>query len=205
MKAYEVNFDGLVGPTHNYSGLSFGNIASEQSLKDVSNPKLAAQQGLAKMKALSDKGLKYLADNLHDLTGNLQLGASRKNDLNANSLNHLRQGAFKNINKLSLYGFNLSGKGSLDFISDLSGLSAIFIYGKLNDANIENIAKRCTDLKILQLDLKGNQIGLTDLALTHLKSMKSLEKLEFFDANPFSNTAIEEFRKTLPDCEVIAR
>lgn len=58
MKAYEVNFDGLVGPTHNYSGLSFGNIASEQSLKDVSNPKLAAQQGLAKMKALSDKGLK---------------------------------------------------------------------------------------------------------------------------------------------------
>ncbi|MDE1712612.1 N-succinylarginine dihydrolase, partial (plasmid) [Chromobacterium amazonense] len=24
MNAYEVNFDGLVGPTHNYSGLSFG-------------------------------------------------------------------------------------------------------------------------------------------------------------------------------------
>ena len=58
MKAYEVNFDGLVGPTHNYSGLSFGNIASEQSLKDVSNPKLAAQQGLMKMKALADRGFK---------------------------------------------------------------------------------------------------------------------------------------------------
>ena len=26
--AYEVNFDGLVGPTHNYAGLSYGNVAS---------------------------------------------------------------------------------------------------------------------------------------------------------------------------------
>jgi len=58
MTAYEMNFDGLVGPTHNYSGLSFGNIASEQSLKDVSNPKEAALQGLLKMKALADRGLK---------------------------------------------------------------------------------------------------------------------------------------------------
>lgn len=58
MTAYEVNFDGLVGPTHNYAGLSFGNIASEQSLKDVSNPKQAALQGLQKMKALADKGVK---------------------------------------------------------------------------------------------------------------------------------------------------
>ncbi|HCS81910.1 MAG TPA: hypothetical protein DIV42_12185, partial [Alteromonas macleodii] len=24
MKQFEVNFDGLVGPTHNYAGLSFG-------------------------------------------------------------------------------------------------------------------------------------------------------------------------------------
>lgn len=58
MAAYEVNFDGLVGPTHNYSGLSFGNIASEQSLKDISNPKLAAKQGLQKMKQLADRGFK---------------------------------------------------------------------------------------------------------------------------------------------------
>lgn len=58
MTAFEVNFDGLVGPTHNYSGLSFGNIASEQSLKDVSYPKLAAKQGLQKMKTLADRGFK---------------------------------------------------------------------------------------------------------------------------------------------------
>lgn len=58
MNAYEVNFDGLVGPTHNYAGLSFGNIASETNLKDVSNPKEAAKQGLRKMKALADKGFK---------------------------------------------------------------------------------------------------------------------------------------------------
>ncbi len=57
MKAFEANFDGLVGPTHNYAGLSFGNLASAQSLASVSNPKLAAKQGLAKMKALHDMGL----------------------------------------------------------------------------------------------------------------------------------------------------
>lgn len=58
MKAFEVNFDGLVGPTHNYAGLSFGNIASEQNEHAVSNPKQAAKQGLLKMKALSDMGIK---------------------------------------------------------------------------------------------------------------------------------------------------
>ncbi|WP_207061341.1 N-succinylarginine dihydrolase [Motiliproteus sp. SC1-56] len=56
MKAFEANFDGLVGPTHNYAGLSFGNVASEKSQASVSNPRLAAKQGLAKMKALHDRG-----------------------------------------------------------------------------------------------------------------------------------------------------
>jgi len=58
MTAFEVNFDGLVGPTHNYSGLSYGNVASESNFKYVSNPKEAARQGLRKMKALHDLGLK---------------------------------------------------------------------------------------------------------------------------------------------------
>ena len=56
--AHEFNFDGLVGPTHNYSGLSFGNIASKNNQGGVANPKLAALQGLAKMKALHDRGFK---------------------------------------------------------------------------------------------------------------------------------------------------
>lgn len=57
MNAWEVNFDGLVGPTHNYAGLSHGNLASEQNKSSTSNPKLAAQQGLDKMKFLHDQGL----------------------------------------------------------------------------------------------------------------------------------------------------
>lgn len=55
---FEFNFDGLVGPTHNYSGLSFGNIASKNNQGAVANPKVAALQGLAKMKALHDRGFK---------------------------------------------------------------------------------------------------------------------------------------------------
>ena len=47
--AYEVNFDGLVGPTHNYAGLSRGNFASQRSKHRVSNPQAAALEGLAKM------------------------------------------------------------------------------------------------------------------------------------------------------------
>lgn len=58
MSAYEVNFDGLVGPTHNYAGLSFGNVASTLNQHKIANPKLAALQGLAKMKALADMGFK---------------------------------------------------------------------------------------------------------------------------------------------------
>ncbi len=56
--AYEVNFDGIIGPTHNYSGLSFGNIASMAHQYMVSNPKAAALQGLAKMRALMALGIK---------------------------------------------------------------------------------------------------------------------------------------------------
>jgi succinylarginine dihydrolase len=56
MKAREVNFDGLVGLTHHYAGLSFGNEASTKHRHRVSNPKLAAKQGLLKMKALADAG-----------------------------------------------------------------------------------------------------------------------------------------------------
>lgn len=57
MKYFEANFDGLVGPTHNYGGLSFGNLASSTNANQVSNPKEAAKQGLKKAKALADMGL----------------------------------------------------------------------------------------------------------------------------------------------------
>jgi succinylarginine dihydrolase len=56
MKAFEVNFDGLVGPTHNYAGLSVGNIASLSNANIDSRPMEAALQGLDKMKALYDMG-----------------------------------------------------------------------------------------------------------------------------------------------------
>jgi succinylarginine dihydrolase len=55
-RAVEANFDGLVGPTHNYAGLSWGNVASKSNVHAVSNPKEAALQGLAKMKQLADRG-----------------------------------------------------------------------------------------------------------------------------------------------------
>ena len=57
MNAREVNFDGLVGPTHNYSGLSPGNLASQRNVHAASNPKAAAKQGLRKMKLLHDLGV----------------------------------------------------------------------------------------------------------------------------------------------------
>lgn len=58
MEAEEINFDGLVGPTHNYSGLSYGNTASMENSQMISNPKKAALEGLAKMHTLMSLGIK---------------------------------------------------------------------------------------------------------------------------------------------------
>ena len=57
-RAHEVNLDGLVGPTHNYAGLSYGNLASMEHGGRESNPRAAALQGLSKMKLLMDLGVK---------------------------------------------------------------------------------------------------------------------------------------------------
>ena len=57
-QAHEINFDGLVGPTHNYAGLAYGNLASERHRATTSNPRQAALQALAKMKMLTDMGVK---------------------------------------------------------------------------------------------------------------------------------------------------
>ena len=56
--AVEMNFDGLIGSTHNYAGLSHGNLASADNAKRLSHPRQAAKEGLAKMYRLHQLGLK---------------------------------------------------------------------------------------------------------------------------------------------------
>ncbi len=53
----EINFDGIVGPSHNYAGLSLGNLASARHLGNVSYPRAAALQGLEKMRGNLALGL----------------------------------------------------------------------------------------------------------------------------------------------------
>jgi succinylarginine dihydrolase len=50
MSLVEINFDGLVGPSHNYAGLSWGNLAATAHAGEASHPRAAALQGLAKMR-----------------------------------------------------------------------------------------------------------------------------------------------------------
>jgi succinylarginine dihydrolase len=50
------NFDGIPGPTHNYAGLAHGNLAAERHAQLPANPREAARQGLAKMRALAARG-----------------------------------------------------------------------------------------------------------------------------------------------------
>ncbi len=57
MPMREYNFDGLVGPTHNYAGLSPGNLASSRHEGQPANPREAALQGLAKMRFVSELGV----------------------------------------------------------------------------------------------------------------------------------------------------
>lgn len=57
MSLVEINFDGIIGPSHNYAGLSPGNIASANNAGAVSQPKAAALQGIEKMRANLQLGL----------------------------------------------------------------------------------------------------------------------------------------------------
>jgi len=57
MSLVEINFDGIVGPTHNYAGLSLGNLAATAHAGQPSYPRAAALQGLAKMLANIELGL----------------------------------------------------------------------------------------------------------------------------------------------------
>ncbi|MEO0440061.1 MAG: N-succinylarginine dihydrolase [Pseudomonadota bacterium] len=56
-KLLEINFDGIIGPSHNYAGLSRGNIASSRNAGETAYPREAALQGLAKMRHNIDLGL----------------------------------------------------------------------------------------------------------------------------------------------------
>ncbi|KTC86588.1 N-succinylarginine dihydrolase [Legionella brunensis] len=79
MADFELNLDGLVGPTHHYAGLAAGNLASTTNALSISNPQAAALQGLSKMRLLHQVGLKqallppHQRPNLHLL---YQLGFS---------------------------------------------------------------------------------------------------------------------------------
>ena len=53
----EINFDGIIGPSHNYAGLSLGNIASSSNAGAASQPRAAALQGIEKMRANLRLGL----------------------------------------------------------------------------------------------------------------------------------------------------
>lgn len=57
MALTEINFDGIVGPSHNYAGLSLGNLASTLNAYQVSHPRAAALEGIAKMRANVALGL----------------------------------------------------------------------------------------------------------------------------------------------------
>ncbi len=53
----EINFDGLIGPSHNYAGLSLGNLAATDNAGKISHPRAAALQGITKMRANIRLGL----------------------------------------------------------------------------------------------------------------------------------------------------
>ncbi len=57
MALVEINFDGIVGPSHNYAGLSLGNLASQRNAGQISQPRAAALQGVDKMRANLGLGL----------------------------------------------------------------------------------------------------------------------------------------------------
>lgn len=53
----EINFDGIVGPSHNFAGLSLGNLAATRNAGRDAFPREAALQGIAKMRLCLALGL----------------------------------------------------------------------------------------------------------------------------------------------------
>lgn len=53
----DLQLEGLVGPTHNYAGLSHGNVASTSNAGSASSPRAAALQSLDKMKFVASLGV----------------------------------------------------------------------------------------------------------------------------------------------------
>jgi succinylarginine dihydrolase len=58
MAITEINFDGIIGPSHNYAGLSLGNLASATNALNISHPRDAALQGIEKMRHNIGLGLR---------------------------------------------------------------------------------------------------------------------------------------------------
>ena len=83
MAALEANFDGLIGPTHNYGGLAPGNLASATNKGRIASPRQGVLEGLAKAKRLADAGLLQGVLPPHDrpyIHGLRQLGFSGASD-----------------------------------------------------------------------------------------------------------------------------
>ena len=113
--SFEVNFDGLVGPTHNYAGLAHGNVHSVNNKNKPSNPREAALQGLDKMKLMYDLGYKQCIIppqerpllNDYDDYQNMAINASASSMWVANSSTVAPSADTKN-NKLNLLTANLN-------------------------------------------------------------------------------------------------
>jgi succinylarginine dihydrolase len=75
----EINFDGIIGPSHNYAGLSLGNLASAKNAGGTSQPRAAALQGVEKMRANLRLGLRqgfFMPLDRPDTTWLTQLGTT---------------------------------------------------------------------------------------------------------------------------------
>lgn len=74
VSAREWQFDGIVGPTHNYAGLALGNLAASGNKGKVANPRIAALQGLEKMIFVRDLGMPqaFLPPHYRPLIGELR-------------------------------------------------------------------------------------------------------------------------------------
>ena len=59
MKAFEANFDGLVGLTHHYAGLSFGN---EASTRPGLEPEAGGEAGSVENESAGGHGLRARGD-----------------------------------------------------------------------------------------------------------------------------------------------
>jgi succinylarginine dihydrolase len=138
---YEVNIDGLIGPSHNYGGLGTGNLPAQKNKYLISHPRQAALQGLQKMRFIHSLGLKQALFPPHERPS---MEAMWKNGLKGNEKKILSSFHGKKIESILPYcSASAMWTANAATVSPTADTGDMFVH--ITPANLASNKHRCIE------------------------------------------------------------